>query len=68
MADKDGLKAQKHLAQGNTLGNIGIKQCRPERAKALIMRCFCPFRATFCWDVNPRAMPWARYRLPFQGA
>ena len=39
-------KAQKHLAQGNTLGNIGIKQCRPERAKALIMRCFCPFRAT----------------------
>jgi len=30
----DGLKAQKHLAQGNALGNIGIKQCRPERAKA----------------------------------
>jgi len=25
IADKDGLKAQKHLAQGNTLGNIGIK-------------------------------------------
>ena len=68
MADKDGLKAQKHLAQGNTLGNIGIKQCRPERAKELIMRCFCPFRVTLCWEVPPKAMSWDRGRLPFQGA
>ena len=35
MADEDGLKAQKLLAQGSTLGNVGKKQSRPERAKAL---------------------------------
>ena len=34
MADEDGLKAQKLLAQGSALGNVGKKQGRPERAKA----------------------------------
>ena len=35
MAAEDGLKAQKLLAQGSALGNVGKKQSRPERAKAL---------------------------------
>ena len=35
MAAEDGLKAQKLLAQGIALGNVGKKQSRPERAKAL---------------------------------
>ena len=35
MADEDGLKAQKLLAQGSALGNVGKKQGRPERAEAL---------------------------------
>ena len=35
MAAEDGLKAQKLLAQGSALGNVGKKQGRPERAKAL---------------------------------
>ena len=34
MADEDGLKAQKLLAQGSALGNVGKKQGRPERAEA----------------------------------
>ena len=47
MAAEDGLKAQKLLAQGSALGNVGKKQGRPERAKALNARSFCSFRATF---------------------
>ena len=34
MVAEDGLKAQKLLAQGSALGNVG-KTCRPVRAKAL---------------------------------
>ena len=37
MADEDGLKAQKLLAQGSALGNVGKKQ---ERAKALKLKAF----------------------------
>ena len=40
MAAEVGLKAQKLLAQGNALGNVGKKQSRPERAKALILKAF----------------------------
>ena len=32
---KNGLKAQKLLAQGNTLGNMQLQTRRPVRAKAL---------------------------------
>ena len=35
MAAEDGLKAQKLLAQGSALGNVGKNQGRPERAKAV---------------------------------
>ena len=45
MTAEDGLKAQKLLAQGSALGNVGKKQGRPERAKALDVGSFCPFRA-----------------------
>ena len=43
MAAEDGLKAQKLLAQGSALGNVGKKRSRPERAKALNLsgRLFC---------------------------
>ena len=34
MAAEDGLKAQKLLAKGSALGNVGTNQGRPERAKA----------------------------------
>ena len=40
MAAEVGLKAQKLLAQGIALGNVGKKQSRPERAKALIFKAF----------------------------
>ena len=40
MVAEDGLKAQKLLAQGSALGNVGKKQGRPERAKALKLKAF----------------------------
>ena len=40
MAAEDGLKAQKLLAQGSALGNVGKNQGRPERAKALKLNAF----------------------------
>ena len=40
MGAEDGLKAQKLLAQGSALGNVGKKQGRPERAKALKLKAF----------------------------
>ena len=47
MADEDGLKAQKLLAQGSALGNVGKKQGRPERAKALKLKPFA-FSGRLC--------------------
>ena len=40
MRFKHGLKAQKLLAQGNTLGIRGVVLLRPVRAKALNICCF----------------------------
>ena len=40
MAAEDGLKAQKLLAQGSALGNIGKMQSRPEREKAFNFKAF----------------------------
>ena len=45
---KVGLKAQKLLAQGIALGNVGKKQSRPERAKALILKAFALSGRYFC--------------------
>ena len=42
-----GLKAQKHIAQGNALGN-GATSCTPYRGKSkrntMTAKCFCPYR------------------------
>ena len=40
MAAEDGLKAQKLLAQGSALGNVGKNQGRHERAKAFNFKAF----------------------------
>ena len=60
MADEDGLKAQKLLAQGIALGNVGKKQGRPERAKALNLKAFALSGRLCFLSTLPRAMPWAR--------
>ena len=66
MAAEDGLKAQKLLAQGIALGNVGKKQSRPERAKALILKAFALSGRLFVLVLKPRAMPWARCFCPFR--
>ena len=48
MAAEVGLKAQKLLAQGIALGNVGKKQCRPERAKAFKIKAFALSGRLFC--------------------
>ena len=49
MAAEDGLKAQKLLAQGSALGNVGKNQGRPERAKAFNFKAFAlSGRLCFC--------------------
>ena len=61
MAAEDGLKAQKLLAQGSALGNVGKKQRRPVRAKALYTaRYFKAFALTgrqVCVCNNPGRCP-----------
>ena len=60
MAAEDGLKAQKLLAQGSALGNVGKKQSRPERAKALKWKAFALSGRLRFLPTLPRALPWAR--------
>ena len=48
MAAEVGLKAQKLLAQGIALGNVGKKLSRPERAKALKLKAFALSGRLFC--------------------
>ena len=48
MAAEDGLKAQKLLAQGSALGNVGKKRSRPERAKAFNFKAFALSGRLFC--------------------
>ena len=66
MAAEDGLKAQKLLAQGSALGNVGKKQGRPERAKALKLKAFALSGRLYFLPTLPRAMPWARSFCPFR--
>ena len=58
MAAEDGLKAQKLLAQGSALGNVGKKRSRPERAKAFNFKAFALSGRLFCICSKPRALPW----------
>ena len=60
MAAENGLKAQKLLAQGIALGNVGKKQSRPERAKALKLKAFALSGRLFVFVLKPRALPWAK--------
>ena len=63
---KYGLKAQKLIAQGIALGNVGKKQSRPERAKAFNIKAFALSGRLFVLVLKPRAMPWARCFCPFR--
>ena len=67
MAAEDGLKAQKLLAQGNALGNVGKKQGRPERAKAFNFKAFARSGRPCCIYSNPPGTALGSGRLPFQG-
>ena len=49
MAAEVGLKAQKLLAQGIALGNVGKKYSRPERAKAFNFKAFAVSGGLFCF-------------------
>ena len=64
MAAEDGLKAQKLLAQGIALGNVGKKQSRPERAKALKLKAFALSGRLFCICYKTQG---DALLLPFQG-
>ena len=65
---KNGLKAQKLLAQGIALGIEAIKS--PCKGKSfinyLIFKSFCPYRATCLRPYLPRVLPWARSFCPFR--
>ena len=66
MAAKDGLKAQKLLAQGIALGNVGKKQIALKGQKLSNSK-LLPFQGDFFVSVlKPRAMPWARSFCPFR--
>ena len=66
---KNGLKAQKLLAQGNALGIIAVNKA-PCKGKSfvycLVLESFCPYRAQVYVHEIPRAMPWARSFCPFR--
>ena len=66
---KNGLKAQKLLAQGNALG-ITATYNAPCKGKSfvncLVLESFCPYRATGLRPEKPRALPWASSFCPFR--
>ena len=60
MAAEDGLKAQKLLAQGSALGNVGKNEVALKGQKLSISK-LLPFQGDlFVSVLEPRAMPWAR--------
>ena len=69
-----GLKAQKHIAQGNTLGFLmllHLNALKGQKRYSQLQLRFCPFRAfSLPMLTNPGcrfALPWAMRSLPFQG-
>ena len=55
---KNGLKAQKLLAQGSALGNVGKKQVALKGQKLSISK-LLPFQGDFfIFVLKPRALPW----------
>ena len=66
MAAEDGLKAQKLLAQGSALGNVGKNKVALKGQKLSISK-LLPFQGDFVvFILKPRAMPWARSFCPFR--
>ena len=67
---KNGLKAQKPLAQGIALGIIVIIAKRPVRAKALKLQGqfvkLLPLQGVLLIAFIPRALPWAKSFCPFR--
>ena len=66
MADEDGLKAQKLLAQGSALGNVGKNKVALKGQKLSISN-LLPFQGDFVvFILKPRALPWAKSFCPFR--
>ena len=65
MAAKDGLKAQKLLAQGIALGNVGKKQIALKGQKLSNSK-LLPFQGDSFTSIITQAMPWARSFCPFR--
>ena len=66
---KNGLKAQKLLAQGIALGIVAVSKA-PCKGKSLInsryLKAFALTGRQGCVHDKPRAMPWARSFCPFR--
>ena len=60
--ERDGLKAQKQLAQGNALGKR-VTRYAPRRGKskrnAMKVKRFCPYRTLETLRIHLREMRWA---------
>ena len=66
MAAEDGLKAQKLLAQGSALGNVGKNKVALKGQKLSISK-LLPFQGDFVvFILKPRALPWAKSFCPFR--
>ena len=66
MAAEDGLKAQKLLAQGSALGNVGKNKAALKGQKLSISK-LLPFQGDFVVSIlKPRALPWAKSFCPFR--
>ena len=66
MAAEDGLKAQKLLAQGSALGNVGKNKVALKGQKLSISK-LLPFQGDFVVSIlKPRALPWAKSFCPFR--
>ena len=66
MAAEDGLKAQKLLAQGSALGNVGKNKVALKGQKLSISMVLAFSGRLCCIYSKPRALPWARSFCPFR--
>ena len=69
MGFKNGLKAQKLLAQGIALGITATYNapCKDKSfVNCLVLESFCPYRATGYRPKQPRALPWAKSFCPYR--
>ena len=66
MAAEDGLKAQKLLAQGSALGNVGKNEVALKGQKLSISKLLPIQGDFFVFVIKTRALPWARCFCPFR--